>query len=326
MLGSEPNISCIYRHCRRILEREIVSVIPAGIEPQGMIKAMSTWYHVTDQKHLGRIASEGLHGRQKTGSSNFPMVPVKGDAVYLWPEIGAAEAWSARDITQNPILLKVEVDDDERIWPDHEAISHWIADIGDQEANGADISPLANSFVNAVNDHDTDRGHVWAREVDHDFEDEEMYLSSWDIANHVPLEGMIAVLSEMDPGLRSQLAEHIARVERSAVMHEGAIGADCVQVAEFMPDRAGVLAEGKHSQDLWRGHLNTRLNEEVYDNMGALEPARHMWHELAPEAVEACYQWHALAMERPEISAVETSGVRPSQVDEGPADTTALSR
>lgn len=270
------------------------------------------WYHVTSSEDLERIRVEGLHGRDLARKRNFMLVPTKGDAVHLWPEIGPAEAWSARDVVKDPVLLRVTGLEADCIWPDHEAAGHWMGFQGDIESEGGEIDPLAQRFLDAINEYDAAHGHEWASDVDHDFGDEDPYLASWDVVNFVPLEGMLKVLHTMDPQLRSQVAEHIAKIERSAVMHEGSIDVQQIEIAQFDPQVAQDIAGKPLSHDHWRGYLNEILGDESYDEMGRRLPDEHRWHHVDADALNSCYAWQALSLdiERPVIGSVEDEGER----------------
>lgn len=250
----------------------------------------NTWYHVTDRSSLDLIEMEGLVGRHASGQANF-MVAVKSDAVYLWPELAAAEAWAARSVVKDPAVLRVTGLDQASIWPDGEAVLNWLAEVGDVEGTHGTVDAFAQRIIDELNRIDTEQAHKWAREVDRDDEDD-LYLASYDVFNHVSFEDMLDALSEMDPALRAELARYIAVEQRSAVMHEGSIEPEQLERAIYN----GPMSEIEH-----RESLNKAIREDQVDEAGVALPTVHQWHMTHDADVCAMYTFTRLNTLQPQL-------------------------
>jgi hypothetical protein len=281
----------------------------------------NVWYHVTDRSRLERVAKQGLVGRSRAGHANFP-VHVKTDAVYLWPELGAAEAWAARSPVKDPVVLQVKDLDTSRIWPDHEAVLNWLADVGDREGSSGEIEDFAQRIVDEINAYDAAHGYEWASDVDRDWEEgEEKYLASYDVFNFVSFEGMVGVLEAMEPNLRAQLARYIATIQRSAVMHEGSIPSERVAVSLWdATGAAKLMGQAQVTIGQWRSHLNEDLRQAEHDEDGVPIPVVHQWHMMHDEQIQSCYSFQGLA--RPQLD--ELSGVPEASVETTEPDDPAL--
>lgn len=200
--------------------------VQGSVRHHGMPYSDNVWYHVTDRSRLPEIAKQGLVGSEHGTERVWSEFPVEHQAVYLWPQ--AAQAWQYFQGSfhpegddpkwADPVVLRIQGIDRNKLAPDHENFASWWAD----------------RLYNKENDDKYGWGDDEDREM---FDRVAPYMKGFDI-EFEDFEGYqfaIDALRKMPSDLREDLARYLSQNSGHAVMYYGVIHPSQISMGSVYP-------------------------------------------------------------------------------------------